>query len=78
MNTVPEERYVTVQEAAERLGLSRATIWRLVKAGQWTATPDPVDGRAKQIPLNDIGALLRRSAQYARRAAQKGRAYSAA
>lgn len=78
MNGLSEERYVTVQEAAEQLGLSRATIWRLVKNGQLTATTDPVDQRAKQIPLTDISALLRRSAVYARRAAQKGRAISAA
>lgn len=73
-----EERYVTVQEAADVLGLSRATIWRLIKNNQLTAAPDPVDGRAKQIPLADISALVRRSAVYARRAAQKGRGYSAA
>ena len=67
-----EERYLTVQEAAEALGVSRATIWRLMGAQKLSARPDPMDARAKMIPVSGINELVRQSAQYARRAALRG------
>lgn len=71
-----EERYLTVQEAAEALGVSRATIWRLTRGEKpmLASTEDPMDKRARMISRSAINELLRQSAQYARRAAQKGRA----
>lgn len=69
---MPEERYVTVQQTADELGVSRATVWRMIRDGKLPSERDPLDRRAKMIPVSALEALKRRSAHYARMAMQRG------
>lgn len=66
-----EERYLTIQDAADLLGVSRATIWRRVREGKLhTSGVDPLDRRASLIARGELTRLMARSPSYARRAAR--------
>lgn len=49
---------VTMSEAAQLLGVSNTTIWRLVREGVLTAQRDPLDRRSKLIGRADLERLL--------------------
>lgn len=51
------ENYVTVQEAAERLGVSRQKVWRLIADGTLPAHADVLDRRQKLIATADLDRL---------------------
>ncbi len=51
------EEYLTVLVAAEYLGVSRDKISRMIRSGQITAIPDPVDTRQKLIARSQLDAL---------------------
>lgn len=52
-----EDEFVTMTEAAELLGISKATMWRRVKAGEIEVYESQVDRRRKLIRKSDIKAL---------------------
>ena len=54
-----EEGYLTLIEAAEVAGVSRAKLWRMVKAGRLPAYEDPRDARVKLIKRAELEAALR-------------------
>jgi len=51
--------YITVQGAAEELGVSRRRIWDLIREGKITAIQNPLDRREKLIARPEIAALER-------------------
>jgi len=54
---------VTLSDAAVRLGVSRTTVWAMVRSGQLEAYQDPIDKRRRLIPMNSIRSLLERRGQ---------------
>ncbi len=50
-------------EAAALLGVSNATMWRLVKDGTLSARQDPLDRRVKLIERADLDRLAARSSR---------------
>jgi excisionase family DNA binding protein len=53
-----DPQYVTVQIAAETLGVSRRRIWDLIRQGSIEAIQNPLDKREKLIPQSEIDRLL--------------------
>ena len=54
-----EEGYLTLGEAAEYTGVSRVTIWRMVKDGRLPAYQNPRDRRVKLVKREELDAALR-------------------
>ena len=52
------EEYMTLGEAAEKLGISRATLWRRVQAGEIVAFQSQLDRRQKLVRREDIEEML--------------------
>lgn len=52
-----ENEFVTMAEAAEMLGVSKATMWRRVKSGEIEAFESQQDRRRKLVRRADIEAL---------------------
>jgi excisionase family DNA binding protein len=50
--------YLTLQEAADLLGVSRWTIWRRVRAGELQAYTARVDRRTRLVKRADAEALM--------------------
>jgi len=55
-----------ITEAHRRLGVSRATLWRLIKQYGVEVVPDVLDSRIKRVKLADIQRILE-DAERARR-----------
>lgn len=53
------DEFVTMGEAQEILGVSKFTVWRLVKDGKLTAYQSEVDRREKLVRRKDLEALRR-------------------
>ncbi len=53
------DEYMTIKEAAKALGISRATIYRRVKAGELEAYQSRADRRERLVRRADIEALMR-------------------
>jgi excisionase family DNA binding protein len=51
--------FVTMREAQELLGVSKFTIWQMVKDGRLTAYQVPTDRRRKWVRLDEVEALKR-------------------
>jgi excisionase family DNA binding protein len=51
------KNYLTMQEAADELGVTRFTISRLVRAGTLAAYASPLNRRQKLVKREDIEAL---------------------
>jgi excisionase family DNA binding protein len=51
--------YLTVQEAAELMGVSRFTVWRRIRAGELPVYQSGVDRRARLVKRTDVEALMR-------------------
>jgi excisionase family DNA binding protein len=51
--------YLTVQEAAERLGVSRRRIWDLIREGKIDAIQNPLDRREKMIAGSELDAFMK-------------------
>lgn len=51
------DEFITLQEAEAILGVSRFTIWRLIKDGELTAYQAPADRRRKLVRREDVEAL---------------------
>lgn len=54
-----DREYLTLGQAAEYSGVSRVTIWRMVKEGRLLAYQNPRDRRAKLVKRADLDAALR-------------------
>jgi hypothetical protein len=54
-----EQEYLTIQQAAERLGVTRRHIRELVRAGKLSASVNPLDRRVKLIPAGSVRDLER-------------------
>ncbi len=52
-----EKELLTVQQAADFLGVSRIKISRLLKNGTLLAKPNPLDSRQKLIPREQLDSL---------------------
>ena len=53
------DEFLTVQEAAQLMGVSRFTVWRRIKDGQLQAYEAGVDRRVRLVKRADIEALMR-------------------
>ena len=52
--------YVTVQEAASRLRVSRTKVWMLIKEGVLVTSTDVLDRRRRLIAVEDLARLVDR------------------
>jgi excisionase family DNA binding protein len=52
---------MTVTEAMQALGVSKAKIARMIADGELHAEPDPLDKRFKLIPRSEVDAVRARS-----------------
>jgi excisionase family DNA binding protein len=59
-NEKPERRALSIEEAAEACGLSRATLYRLIADGRLVTLKI---GARRLVPVTALDALLTRSAQ---------------
>lgn len=50
--------YLGLREAAELMGVSRFTIWRLIRDGQLPAYQSQVDRRQKLVRRSDVESLM--------------------
>jgi transposase len=48
----------TLTEAQKRLGVARATLWRLIRKYNIEALPDVLDSRVKRVRKADIDRIL--------------------
>jgi excisionase family DNA binding protein len=55
------EDLMTVAEAREALGVSKAKMARMIAAGELRAEPDPLDKRFKLVSREEVEALKARS-----------------
>jgi excisionase family DNA binding protein len=51
--------FVTIQEASRLMGVSRWTIWRLVKEGSLQSYESEINRRVKLVRRADLEALAR-------------------
>lgn len=51
-------QYVTVQTAADMLGVSRRRIWDLIRQGSIEAIQNPLDKREKLIPQSEVDRFM--------------------
>ncbi len=54
-----DREYLTLGQAAEYSGVSRVTIWRMVKEGRLPAYQDPRDRRVKLVKREELDEALR-------------------
>lgn len=57
MEALVSDDFVTMKEAQEILGVSKFTVWRLVRDGKLTAYQSEVDRREKLVRRGDLEAL---------------------
>jgi transposase len=48
----------TLTEAQKRLGVARATLWRLIRKYNIETLPDVLDSRVKRVRRADINRIL--------------------
>lgn len=53
------DEFMTLNEAAEALGVSRATIWRRIQKGEIVAFQSQQDRRQRLVRRKDIEAMMR-------------------
>ena len=53
-----QEDYLSLGDAAEHAGVSRVTIWRMVKAGTLPVYKNPRDRREKLVKRAELDAAL--------------------
>jgi excisionase family DNA binding protein len=52
-----EPNYLSIQQAAARLGVNRRRIWQLIRDGRLRFEPNPLDRRSKLIPVAEVERL---------------------
>lgn len=63
------QEWVTIQDAASRLGINRNKISRLANRGAIQSRENPLDARVRLVDLNEIRALFK---QYGSRLGDDG------
>jgi predicted DNA-binding protein (UPF0251 family) len=53
-----EQQTETLKRAQQRLGVSRTSLWRLIRKYKITVVDDVLDGRAKRVRVADIDRVL--------------------
>jgi excisionase family DNA binding protein len=53
------DKYLTLQQAAELLGVARSTLWRRIRDGELLAYRSGVDRRTRLVKRTDVEALMR-------------------
>lgn len=48
----------TLKQAQERLGISRTTLWRLIRKYRIEVADDVLDGRSKRVKTGDVDRIL--------------------
>jgi predicted DNA-binding transcriptional regulator AlpA len=56
--TIPSLETETLTEAQKRLGVARATLWRLIRKYNVDTFPDVLDSRVKRVRKADINRIL--------------------
>lgn len=56
IEAIPTE---TLTEAQKRLGVARATLWRLIRKYSIETLPDVLDSRVKRVRKADIDRILK-------------------
>jgi excisionase family DNA binding protein len=51
--------YLTIQEAAELMGVSRWTLWRRIRSGELRAYQAGIDRRTRLVKRADVEELMR-------------------
>jgi hypothetical protein len=54
-----EQKRLTIQQAADELGVPRRRIWDLISRGELTAETNPLDRRSKLIEASELAHLRR-------------------
>jgi excisionase family DNA binding protein len=57
--------YISVAEAREILGVSKTRIAEMVKRGELTSEPNPVDRRGKLLRRDEVEALAAKAGKIA-------------
>lgn len=52
------EKTETLKQAQKRLGISRTTLWRLIRKYKIEVADDVLDGRSKRIKTKDVDRIL--------------------
>ena len=53
-----KEETETLKQARQRLGVSRTSLWRLIRRYGIKVADDVLDGRAKRVRVADIDKIL--------------------
>jgi len=61
---MPDEEWVTMSEAAARLGVSVSQISRLAQRGEIKAETDRLNRRVKLVEFNEVRELFEQSKYY--------------
>lgn len=61
---MPNEEWVTMTEAAERLGVSVSQISRLARKGEIKSEADRLNKRVKLVEFNEVQELFKQSKYY--------------
>jgi excisionase family DNA binding protein len=48
----------TLKQAQKRLGVSRTTLWRLIRKYKINVADDVLDGRSKRVRTEDVDRIL--------------------
>lgn len=56
--TIESLKTETLTEAQKRLGVARATLWRLIRKYKVETLPDVLDSRVKRVRKADIDRIL--------------------
>jgi hypothetical protein len=54
MPSMATQDRISMHEAAALLGVSHSKMWQLVKGGELSAEPNPLDRRQKLVRLEDV------------------------
>lgn len=52
------EKTETLKQAQKRLGVSRTTLWRLIRKYNINVADDVLDGRSKLVRTEDVDRIL--------------------
>jgi excisionase family DNA binding protein len=52
------EKTETLKQAQKRLGVSRTTLWRLIRKYNINVADDVLDGRSKRVRKEDVDRIL--------------------
>lgn len=55
--TQRKEKTETLRQAQKRLGISRTTLWRLIRKYKFEVADDVLDGRAKRVKTEDVDRI---------------------